>query len=147
MPSLHTLARTANLMTQDERAELLADGWHPDVVASLHVRGYRPCKPDVVAARSGDFNFSRCMGFVRQTCMPHLHITVENDPLPHVVMERIDSAIHDASYAMGYEAIGGEFMRFFGLCKNHRPAPGVNDLEKRLAAIEAKLANKEAQHA
>lgn len=138
---MHDLMRKPHLMTDEEKQELLQDGWHPDVVASLQVRGYRPCKPDFVAARSGDFNFSRCMGFVRQTCMPHLHITVENDPLPHVVMERIDSAIHDASYAKGYEAIGGEFMRFFNLCKSHPPAPHLADLAKRIAEIEHQMAN------
>lgn len=137
MPSLHTLARTANLMTEDERAELLADGWHPKVIDSLADRGFRPCKPDLIAARSGDFDIHRSLGFLRQTSTPHLYITVAKDELPEVVLERIDSAIFECGHRDGHEHVAGQFMRFFESCKSWQPASDVRVLEKRLAALEA----------
>lgn len=138
MPSMHDLMRKPYLMTDEERSELLADGWQPEVIESLAVRGFRPCKPDFIAARRGDFEIGRCLGFLRQTSSPHLYITVAKDTLPHVVMERIDTAIYECGHRHGHEHVAGLFMRFFDQCKSWRPAPDNAALEKRLAALEAR---------
>lgn len=138
MASIHDLTRAANLMTAEEQHELLALGWDPRVVLSLAERGFRPCKPDPILARSEGIDIKRTIGFLRQTSMPHLHISVENDPLPHVVLERIDTAIADAHRLKGHEELAGYFMRFFDQCRNWKPSPDLSTLEKRLAALEAK---------
>jgi len=135
--TMHDKIRAADVMTADEKKELLEAGWHPDVVASLELRGFRPCKPDYIAARAGDMDFKSCLGFVRQTAMPHLYITLQRDPLPHVMLERIDSAIHDAGCVSGHQSLAGHFMRFFELCKSWRPAPDLRELEERLKVLEA----------
>lgn len=141
MASIHDLQRSANLMTNEERGELLDRGWHPDVIISLYDRGFRPCKPDYILARSEGVDVSRTMGFLRQTSMPHLYITVANDPLPHVVLERIDTAIADASRLRGHEELAGQFMRFFEQCRNWKPSSDLAALECRLSALEQKTAN------
>lgn len=143
MASMHDRMRAENLMTQDEVTELRALGWQLEVIQALQHRGFRPCKPDAIMARSGDFDIHRSMGFLRQTAMPHLYVTVERDELPHVVLERIDSAIYEAGYRSGHETLAGHFMRFFEQCKNWKPMPDVRDLEKRLAELEQRAANKE----
>ncbi len=137
MSSMHTLIRQKNLMTEPERTELLASGWHPKVVESLADRGFRPCKPDIIAARSGDFDLHNSLGFLRQTATPHLYITIAKDELTEVVMERIDSAIYECGHRHGHEHVAGLFMRFFDQCKHWQPAPSTADLEKRLAVLEA----------
>lgn len=138
MASMHDIERQANLMTPEERAELLAAGWCEEVITALQRRGFRPCKPDYIAARSGDFDITRCCGFLRQTRMPHLHITVEKDTLPHVVLERIDDAIYEAGCGQGHEALASHFNRFLSYCKNRQ---GFT-LEARVAALEAQTQDK-----
>lgn len=142
MASMHDKMRDAEMMTDEEFIELQTLGWHPDVIQALRVRGFRPCKPDHIIARSGDFNIHRSMGFLRQTTVPHLHITVESDELPYVVLERIDTAIFEAGHRAGHEHIASLFMRLFEQCKNWRPAPDVVSFEKRLADLERLTTNK-----
>lgn len=135
MSSMHDMMRAPNLMTDVERAELLAKGWQPEVVDSLQSRGFRPCKPDFIAARFEGASIDRTMGFLRQTRMPHLYITIEKDTLPHVVLERIDNAIHDCGRLHGHESIASSFMSFFERVKQWKPS-NHHDLEARVARLE-----------
>jgi hypothetical protein len=76
MSSMHDITRHANVMTATERDDLIAGGWPVEVIDSLRVRGFRPCKPDIVSARfEGDAR--DCIGFLRQTTLPHIQITLE----------------------------------------------------------------------
>lgn len=124
-------------MTVEERAELIGSGWADVVVDCLALRGFRPCKPDIIAARSGDFDLDGCVGFLRQTRTPHLYITVAKDALPHVVMERIDTAIYECGHRHGHERVASRFMGFFNDCKVWTPSPDLAAIEKRLQALES----------
>jgi hypothetical protein len=137
MASIYDLIRAANMMTAEERQELLDGGWDPRVILSLEERGFRPCKPDYVAARFEGVDIKRTMGFLRQTSMPHLHITVANDPLPHVVLERIDTAIYEAGRMKGHDTLASDFQRFFQRCQSQHPGPDLAILETRLAKLES----------
>lgn len=139
MASINHHLRRQHLMTDDERAELRDLGWHDEVIESLFRRGFRPCKPDYVTARFEGIDISRTMGFLRQTSMPHLYITVANDQEISVVLERIDTAIYEAGREQGHSTLAGDFMRFFEHCKNWKPSPDYNAIEKRLAALEANV--------
>lgn len=141
MASMQDIERSANTMTDAECTELIGSGWNTDVVLSLRFRGFRPCKPDYIAARFEGIDIRRTMGFIRQTAHPHLHITVARDELSHVVMERIDTAIYEAGMRIGHESLASSFMSFFERCKHWKPAPDISHLEKRLARLEAKLSN------
>ena len=143
MPSLHTLERQANLMTDEEQHELIEKGWHPRVIVQLALRGFRPCKPDWMAARFEGASIDRTMGFLRQTSMPHIYITVERDELVEVVLERIDTAIYEAGRQQGHEVLAASFMSFFTRCQRVPPAADMSAIEKRLAAIEARQSDKE----
>ncbi len=134
-------ARSANMMTATERDDLIAAGWHVEVVESLRVRGFRPCKPDYVSARFEGIDISRTMGFLRQTALPHLHITVPRYAQAVDVMEAIDTAIAAASRREGHEALAGQFMRFFEQCRNWKPSPDLAALESRLSALEQRTKN------
>ena len=139
MASLHHLARAADVMTAEEQQELLAAGWDSRVVLSLAERGFRPCKPDYVDARFEHADIKRTMGFIRQTSMPHLHITVERDSDLNVVLERIDTAIFEAGRQSGHDSLAGDFQRFFQRCQSRHPGPDLTTFSDRLTAIEAKL--------
>lgn len=136
MPSIYDMTRSEHAMTGEEMTELRESGWHPEVIGSLYSRGFRPCKPDYVAARFEGIDISRTMGFIRQTTHPHLFITVANDLLPHVVLERIDTAIAEAAHLQGHEQLAAQFMRFFDSCKHWKPSPDLSKLEARLSALE-----------
>lgn len=133
--SLYHLARKENLMTDEERAELLADGWQPEIVQELAARGFRPCQPERHEVVIG------CVGgFLRQTVKPHLHITVERDEFIEVVRERIDTAIYDAGYDDGHDCLASAFERFTSRAKARRPRldPEIADLKDEVAKLKAK---------
>jgi len=132
--------REPYLMTDEERADLIAQGWQPEVIHSLHQRGFRPCAVDHIEARFNGADPSASCGFLRQSCTPHLFITLTRDTILEVVIEHIDSAIYQAGYKDGHERLAGDFMRFFSACKNHRLPPDVAAIEARLSRMEA-LAN------
>lgn len=137
MASLHDTTRAERMMTADERRELLAAGWQIEVIDSLHLRGFRPCRPDYVAARFDGTDIARTMGFLRQTAVPHLHITLAKSQSLSEVMESIDTAIYESGHRHGHATLAGLFMRFFEQCKSWQPAPDLAVLEKRLTALEA----------
>jgi len=138
MPSIHSLERQKNLMTDAEMLELLEKGWHTDVVESLFHRGFRPCKPDPIDARFTGIDIDQTMGFLRQTSTPHLHISIVNDPDPTIVLERIDAAIYEAGWEKGHNYIAGLFNAALNRCKSIPAAADLSTLEQRLVALEAK---------
>ena len=125
-----------HLMTDEERAELLQQGWQPDVIQSLYDRGFRPCQPDFIMARTTGMSPSQYTGFIRQTCTPHIHISIHRDEVLHGVLEHIDSAIYQAGHCSGHDYLAAYFMRFFEACKNH-PTPDTSDLAARIANLES----------
>ena len=133
---MHDLTRHANVMTATERDDLIPDGWPVEVIDSLRQRGFRPCKPDIVSARfEGDAR--DCIGFLRQTTLPHIQITLERSQDVTSLMEAIDSEIRHDGRKMGMDEATGPFVQFLSLCKNRRPPPDLSALEQRLQKVEA----------
>ena len=131
--------RAAHLMTDAEKEDLLAHGWHPIVIESLALRGFRPCKPDFIEQRFEPLDLRHACGFLRQTSLPHLHISITKTAQPAEVMEAIDTAIYEAGQRTGHESLAGDFMRFYNRCKAWRPTPSHDDLITRIQALEAKV--------
>lgn len=123
-------------MTDEESTLLQQQGWQTEVIHSLHQRGFRPCRPDYTAARFEGNDMAATLGFIRQTTLPHLHITVEKDTSHRVVLERIDTAIFEAGLSAGHQSLAASFMSFFDRCKKVRVIPDQS-LESRLAKLEA----------
>lgn len=121
MSTAYDLTRAPLLMTEKDRQELLSLGWQPEVIASLHDRGFRPCRPDVHELRFGGADATRSMGFLRQTATPHIHISVLRDSPVHHVLELIDTAIYEAGCRAGHQQIADKFNAFTTACKS-RPA-------------------------
>ena len=137
--SLSQTKRAADTMTPDGRAELLAKGWRPEVIDSLAVRGFRPCKPDFIAARFDGSDPSRTVGFIRQTCIPHLHITVDNSAEPHEALEAIDTAIFEAGQRWMHGQIAHRWNTFGTFMRTPNLEDPLASLTARLAALEAQL--------
>ena len=134
--TLHDLERQKNLMTAEERQEMLALGWQAAVLDRLFERGFRPCKADPALVRAFDFDPTRCSGWIRQTSMPHLHITVARDESLEVVLERIDAAIYYAGDRAGFSRNAGYFMHFLDQCRAWKPLPDLTSLEARVKQLE-----------
>lgn len=135
MPSMHDITRHPHVMTATERDDLIALGWPVEVIDSLRQRGFRPCLPDIVSARfEGD---SRdCLGFLRQTTLPHLQITLEKCGGITELLEAIDSEIWQAGRCFGINEATAPFVRFLDLCKHRKPEPDVSAMEQRLQRLE-----------
>lgn len=134
---------TANLMTDAEITELRHKGWHPEVIASLLDRGFRPCQPDFIDLRFSGSDMKNSLGFIRQGTLPHLHITLVRDDDVQTVLERIDTGIFEAGLRVGHEGLAGSFMRFVDSCKSWRLSPAPAALETNLTHLEARLAKLE----
>ena len=138
---MHDNTRHLNVMTATERDDLIAAGWPVEVIDSLRVRGFRPCKPDIVSARfEGDAR--DCIGFLRQTTLPHIQITLERSQDVTILMESIDSEIRQDGRRIGMDEITAPFVQFLNLCKNRRPVHDVMALEQRLQRVEAEVNTK-----
>lgn len=144
MSSISDQLRDSLMMSPEEWEGLVSQGWHLDVVASLRIRGFRPCQPDYVAARFDGIDIKKTMGFIRQTALPHLHITIARDESAQTVMERIDTAILEAGMRIGHESLAGLFMRFFESCKAWHLSPAPAALESQIEKLNARLAHLEA---
>lgn len=131
-------------MTDAECTELIGSGWKTDVVLSLRFRGFRPCKPDYVAARFEGIDIGRTMGFIRQTALPHLHITITRHESSQTVMERVDTAIFESGMRIGHESLAGLFTRFFESCKTWHLSPAPAALESHIEKLNTRLAKLEA---
>jgi len=118
MPSPHDLTRAALLMTAQDHAELRALGWQEEVITALHDRGFRPCRPDLHEVRFTGADPARRMGFLRQTAVPHLHISVDRDSPVYLVLEAIDTAIYEAGYKAGHTHLAAKFTAFTTACKS-----------------------------
>lgn len=134
--SLHQTARAADTMTPEDRAMLLKQGWQPAVIDSLTVRGFRPCKPDLIAARFNGIDPSRTAGFIRQTCIPHLHITVDRQSELHEVLEAIDTAIYEAGQHWMHSQIAWRWNTFLTALRTPNLEDPLASLTARLAALE-----------
>ncbi|HBJ86103.1 MAG TPA: hypothetical protein DDZ88_20000 [Verrucomicrobiales bacterium] len=110
----------------------------------MRIRGFRPCQPDYIAARFDGTDLKKTLGFIRQTALPHLHITIARDESAQMVMERIDTAILEAGMRIGHESLAGLFMRFFESCKTWQLSPAPPALEANVAKLAARLEKLEA---
>ncbi len=126
-------------MSDAEITELTREGWPAEIIASLRTRGFRPCEADHIAARFDGADPKKTRGFIRQTALPHLHLTLERHGTMREMLERIDTALFEAGLRVGHEGLAGMFMRFFESCKTWRLSPAPAALETRLAKLEAAL--------
>jgi hypothetical protein len=128
MSSISAQIREANTMTSSEVDDLIRAGWDIDVIKSLCDRGFREACP--MPQPDG----STSPSFLRQTAMPHLHIVLEKS----ATLEDLDTAIHEAAYRQGYQALADLWHRFTDSVKSwHRPQS--TNIEARLAKLEATL--------
>jgi len=138
--TIYHLARKEHLMTDEDRAELLADGWQPEVIESLARRGFRPCLPDMETLRREHACPGKSAGFVRQTSKPHLYITIQQDPFVEVVLEQIDTAIYREGGDAGHDEIATLFERFVSRAKvrRRREDPEIAELKREIATLKAR---------
>ena len=131
MSSLSDQLRAALTMTSDDVHDLIERGFAIEVVESLQKRGFREACP--MPHDDG----STSPSFLRQTAIPHLHITLEKS----ATLEDLDTAIHAAAYRLGYQSLADIWHRFTDSVKSwHRPQK-AHDLEARLARLETKLSH------
>jgi hypothetical protein len=131
-------------MSDAEITELTREGWPAEIIASLRTRGFRPCEADHIAARFDGADPKKTRGFIRQTALPHLHLTLERHGTMREMLERIDTALFEAGLRVGHEGLAGMFMRFFESCKTWRLSPAPAALETHLVNLTARLAKLEA---
>jgi hypothetical protein len=132
-------------MSDAEITELTREGWPVEVIASLRDRGFRPCEADHIAARFDGADPKKTRGFIRQTTLPHLHITIQRHASVCEVLEHIDTALFEAGLRVGHEGLAGMFMRFFESCQTWRLSPAPAALETNLVNLTARLAKLEAE--
>lgn len=133
MSSMSDKVRASLTMTSEEVHELIEHGYNMDLVESLQKRGFREACP--MQQPDG----STTPSFLRQTSLPHLHIALEKS----ATLEDLDTAIHDHAYRLGYQALADLWHRFTNSVKSwHRPQR-TDNLEERLARLEARLSNTE----
>ena len=132
-------------MSDAEITELTREGWPAEIIASLRTRGFRLCETDHIAARFDGADPKKTRGFIRQTALPHLHITVVRDNDVETVLERIDTALFETGLRVGHEGLAGMFTRFFESCKTWRLSPAPAALETNLTHLEARLAKLEVE--
>lgn len=73
--------------------------------------------------------------FVRQGSLPQIYIVLD----PRSSVREVITAIFEDGRKQGHEGLASAFMSFFTRCQRVPPAADLSALEKRLAAIEAKL--------
>jgi hypothetical protein len=146
MSSITDQQRALVSMSDAEITELTREGWPAEIIASLRTRGFRPCEADHIAARFDGADPKKTRGFIRQTALPHLHITLERQGSMREMLERIDTALFEAGLRVGHEGLAGSFMRFVESCKTWRLSPAPAALETHLVNLTARLAKLEAAH-
>jgi hypothetical protein len=146
MSSITDQQRALVSMSDAEINELLREGWPAEIVFSLKDRGFRPCETDHIAARYDGADPKKTRGFIRQTALPHLHLTLERQGSMREILERIDTALFEAGLRVGHEGLAGMFMRFVESCKTWRLSPAPAALETNLSNLTARLAKLEAAH-
>lgn len=119
------------MMTYEEQEQLIGDGWSPRVIVELRDRGFREVSPVI----NGDG--SKTPSFLRQTEFPHIHIALEKS----TTLEALDTAIYDAGQKDRHQWIADKWHMFGDIMKRWYRPQKADDLEARLARIEAKLAN------
>lgn len=120
-------------MSCEDRQQLLKAGFKEAMIEELDRRHFKPCRlPKDTLPPSKVTRY----GFLRQTTLPHLHISLT----PYDTPESLDTAIYDAGRRDGHDLLGMAFMRFFDAVKNRHAAVDLTTLETRLAALEARAA-------
>lgn len=119
-------------MDWQDKEFLRHEGFSAAMIEELERRHFKPCQPpERITCPSKVTRY----GFLRQTTLPHLHISLT----PYDTPESLDTAIYEAGRRDGHDLLGGFFMRFFDAVKNRPAAVDLATLETRLATLEARI--------
>jgi len=122
-------------MSPQDLSDCQRQGFHPAIIAMLDAADFHP---------AGDHKHAdgtTSPAFVRQGSLPHIYITLD----PRCDVREVITAIFDAGRQQGHEGLAASFMSFFERARRIPPAADLSTLEKRLAALESKSSEQNAE--
>jgi len=130
MASINDMIQAERRMTDAEAADLNARGFRARVIDFLRFTGFRE------AGELRHDDGSTTPAFLRQTHLPHIHISVtQTDDLNDVI-----TAIYDAGFTDGGDRIATHWQRFAEAVRRpRRPSATESDIERRLRKLEQQL--------